>query len=204
MNKVGCVLLAGGAGRRMGKQNKLNMPLGASSFGEIIKQELRTLTEKCYISVAEYPYELDDDFLVVIDAIKDDNGSFIGPMGGIYSTLKQALIDGLKGVFVVSCDMPYFKGEIFEKLLPYIDNKDVVLLKSSDGHIHYTCGYYSTNTLDAFLDMIIAKKYRIRDIIDECDSLIIDSRQLGINDHLFFNVNDREQYEKLLIENGNF
>lgn len=198
MNDIGYVLLAGGAGKRMGNQNKLNMPYKTSTFGEVLKEELRSIGGKCFISIAEYEYDQQDDFEVIKDEVKDEEDHFIGPMGGIYSSLKKAQSQYLKGIFIVSCDMPFFKNEIFQGMKHYINDKDVILVETLDGHVHYTCGYYSVKILPILEKLIKEKNYRLKDAFDKCNTCIVKSNRLGLKEEWFLNVNDKEQYLKLL------
>lgn len=198
MDDIGYVLLAGGAGKRMGNQNKLNMPYKASTFGEVLKEELRAIGGKCFISIAEYEYDQQDDFEVIKDEVKDEEDRFIGPMGGIYSSLKKAQSQDLKGIFIVSCDMPFFRKEIFLAMKPFVNDKDVILVKTMDKQVHYTCGYYAVRILPILDEMIREKNYRLRDAFDKCNTYIVGSNRLGLKEECFFNVNNREQYLELL------
>lgn len=198
MDDVGYVLLAGGAGRRMGKQNKLNMAYHDETFGDILKNQLRALGEKRYISIAEYEYQIQDDFEVIVDEVMDEKGQFIGPLGGIFSALNRAYENGLRGIFVVSCDMPLFHKEIFSAMEDYISEHDIVLVRTADGHVHYTCGYYSVEIQSVLKEMIAQKNYRIREVFNRCNTYVGESCQLVLQDEWFTNVNDMEQYTKII------
>lgn len=197
MNDVGYVLLAGGEGRRMGGRNKLTVPYGNSTFGEIIKDEMKVTGRKCFLSVANYGCDSFDDFSVVNDSVRDDNGGYIGPLGGIYSTLTEASNMGLKGVCTVSCDMPFFNIKIFEALEKYSDNYDIITIRTKDGHVHYTCGYYSVSVIPVLVAMINDGNYRIRDAYAKCNTVILDSEKLNLKEEWFRNINSAEDYEKI-------
>ena len=77
----------------------------------------------CYVSSAAYEQKVAEGWTLVRDEVKDADGGYIGPMGGIYSCLKQAERDGLDGLFFVPCDAPYFRHEVMEKLSGFIGEK---------------------------------------------------------------------------------
>ena len=199
MNDVGYVLLAGGEGKRMGGRNKLNIPYKDSTFGEIIKSELKEIGGKCFISIANYNCDSFDDFQIVYDKVRDTNGGYIGPLGGIYSTLEEAANTGLKGIYTVSCDMPFFNKKIFEAIDSYIDKYDIILIRTKDGHIHHTCGYYSVSTIPVLWDMIGDRNYRIRDAYSKCNTFILESDSLNLKEEWFRNINSTEEY-KIITE----
>lgn len=196
--KVGCMLLAGGAGSRMGYVNKMKMSYRDITFGEIIQHELEQLELPCFISVANYECEELPGWTVVKDIKVADEEGFIGPMGGLLSCLYAARDQGLEGLFVVSCDMPLFKNKLFSVLEDHIENKDIVIWRTRDDRFHPTCGYYSVNTIEIIEKLLEEKCYRLRRIMSETKSLILDTRDFDISDKCFTNVNDKEQYDKLI------
>ena len=185
----GVVCLAGGAGQRMGGINKFNISYQGSTYGEIIKEQLRAVSQNRFVSSANYKYEYRDDFEEIRDCVFSIDGGFLGPVGGIYSSLLKLNQKGLKGGFFVSCDMPLFQKDIFYSLSEYVNKNDIVLVRTKDGHVHYTCGYYSVSILPVINSLIERQVYRIKFLIDECNSIIIDSNEHDINDEWFSNIN---------------
>lgn len=95
MEQYGCVLLKGGKSSRMGGSDKAKLLYRGKSFEERIKGELEQLGLPVFVSEAKKS----PDPRAIPDLIPE-----AGPLGGIYSCLKQT---GLDGLFFVSCDMPY-------------------------------------------------------------------------------------------------
>ena len=80
-----------------------------------------------------------------------------GPLGGIYSCLKQT---GLDGLFFVSCDMPLFASYLGKRALMEAGDKwDAVIWKTRDGRIHPVCGWYSARCLPVLEKQLLGKKW---------------------------------------------
>lgn len=200
--KIGSVLLAGGKGSRLGNVNKLDMPFSESeTFGDVIRKQLEVLGIPCYLSIYTYANAGCNNWTVVRDSYIDKNGGGIGPLGGILSCLKVAEQDGLAGVFVVSCDMPFFDNTVFEKIYDLIDSTDLVIFKTEDDRIHYTCGYYSTALIPIMKELVECENYRLKEILNKCNYTIVNTKAVGILDKCFDNINEKGQYEKFIKRN---
>ena len=105
MEQYGCVLLKGGKSSRMGGSDKAKLLYRGKSFEERIKGELEQLGLPVFVSEAKKS----PDPRAIPDLIPE-----AGPLGGIYSCLKQT---GLDGLFFVSCDMPLFASYLGKRAL---------------------------------------------------------------------------------------
>ena len=154
----GCAMLAGGQGRRMGGANKAELEYGGQTFASTVARELESTGMPCYISTAAYKQAVPKGWKAVRDEVTDPDGSYIGPMGGIYSCLVQAGKDGLDGLFFVPCDAPLYNADIIRALNTVINetenNADAVCFRTSDGRIQTTFGWYSVRMIPAMkMDM---------------------------------------------------
>ena len=94
MEQYGCVLLKGGKSNRMGGSDKAKLLYRGKSFEERIKGEL----EQLGLPVL-YQRQKSPDPRAIPDLIPE-----AGPLGGIYSCLKQT---GLDGLFLFPAICPY-------------------------------------------------------------------------------------------------
>lgn len=196
MKEWGCVLLAGGRGSRMGGVNKGSLTYEGITFGERIGAELSACSVPCFLSEAVYEKGL-KGFLTVRDQVRDPEGQFVGPMGGIYSCLCRAEELGLKGLFFVSCDMPFFRKEMAQLLMASAEHEDAVLWRTRDGRLHPVCGFYSVNCLLTLEARIKAGDYRLMALLKELSCRILDTSSYHLPDVWFENVNTPEIYKQL-------
>ena len=139
--KYACVILAGGKGSRMGGINKARLRYKGASFYSRIGAELEKTGLPIYISVATYDQSVHDGWVIVKDIVKDENGSYIGPLGGIYSCLVKAGEEGLEGLFFAPCDAPNYDSSIIRKLAEHIDDEtDAVIFSNSEGRLQTVFG----------------------------------------------------------------
>lgn len=196
--KYGCVLLAGGRGRRMGEVNKAKLEYGHQTFADRIANEMIKTGLPCYISSAAYEQEVPDGWTPVKDAVTDAFGGYIGPIGGIYSCLRQAKADGLDGLFFAPCDAPFFSRELIEKLAGSIDEKtEAVCWRTADGCIQPTFGWYSVNVLPALEKDIKDGKYKLVKSLEKVRCSIISTSSADMDDRIFTNINSEEEYRDL-------
>lgn len=135
-----------------------------------------------------------EELAEVLDAVSD-----AGPLGGLYSILKE--IRG-EWVFVTACDMPAISQELPKVLESYLDAEnlyDCVVCQDSKGRIHPLCGYYRKSILPVIEEMLLKKDYRMMHLLIRSRCKIIDSVQAGIQDEVFQNVNTVEKQKILCI-----
>ncbi len=201
--KNGCAILAGGAGSRMGHVNKASLEYGGKTFMECIMAEMSIMGLPCYLSVANYWQNTPEGWKLVRDHVTGRDGGYIGPMGGIYSCLRQAAADGLDGLFYAPCDAPRFTSEIVRKLSGYIEpDTDAVLWRTSDGKLQTTFGWYSVRCIPVLKADIDSSKYKIAKTLNKTRCRIIDTADENIEDKLFSNINSPDDYLDLTSEHG--
>lgn len=117
MEELTGILLCGGKSQRMGTDKALlelqNQPM--------VRYPLKKLEATCSeILISANDNRLDFlGYRVVPDEIKN-----IGPIGGLYSCLKQSIHE-LN--FVLACDMPLITGSLLRKMLQMAQSYDVVV-----------------------------------------------------------------------------
>lgn len=193
--KYGCVLLAGGRGRRMGEVNKAKLEYGNRTFAGRIAGEMEKTGLPCYMSAAVYEQIVPRGWTLVRDVITDAGGGYIGPAGGIYSCLKQAETDGLEGLFFVPCDAPFFSREIIDKLAVVLDEKtEAACWRTADGRIQTTFGWYSVKMLPMLEKEIDNGKYKLIKCLEKVRCTVISTSTADIEDRFFMNINSEEDY----------
>ncbi|MGL4848700.1 MAG: molybdenum cofactor guanylyltransferase [Clostridium sp.] len=180
------VILAGGESSRMNYSPKALLKYEDKLF---IDREIEALKDFKEILVScndEKIKEKIQGYKIIEDKIKN-----IGPIGGLYSVLSE--VDDEK-VLVVSCDMPFLKKEILNKL-GSIDFKEECLIPTVNGKIEPFCGVYKKEILGKIKKSIEEEKYGLIRFIKGLNVKFIE-----INDeNNFININTVEEYDKLVI-----
>lgn len=131
-------------------------------------------------------------FTVVNDEIKD-----IGPIGGIYACLKSSKTDDN---FILSCDMPLISVELIEYVLSEKDGYDIVI-PTFKGFPEPLCAYYSKSIITGLSEAIVAKKYKIQEVIKNFKTKLLPITEYlpFYQENLFANMNSEQ--DLLKIEN---
>lgn len=195
----GSALLAGGRGSRMGGVNKAELGYMGRSFAVRIAGELERTGFPCYMSIAEYDQALPEGWTAVKDEVTDSDVKHIGPMGGIYSCLKRAEADGLNGMFFAPCDAPFFRREIIERLAGSINEEtEAACWRTSDGRIQTTFGWYSVKLIPILEEDIRNHHFKILKSIEKSKMITIDTRDYGIEEKMFLNINTEADYARII------
>ncbi|MGN1388331.1 MAG: gephyrin-like molybdotransferase Glp [Bulleidia sp.] len=197
-NRFGYALLAGGAGTRLGCISKAEISFNGKTFLDHICSEMEKAGRPCYLSLANYKLDPRAGWRIVKDTIRDRNGRFAGPIGGIYSCLKQASADGLEGLFFAPCDAPFYKLEISDKLLDFMDDHHGAFLwRTENGRIQTTFGWYSVSILPAMEEEMVKENYKLASLAEKIHAEIIEAEDAGLDQRLFENINTRGSYRKI-------
>ena len=196
--KNGCAILAGGAGSRMGNINKAILEYGGNTFAGTIMSKMTGTGMPCYLSIARYEQGYPKGWTPVMDVLTNGSGDFIGPMGGIYSCLIRAREDGLQGLFFAPCDAPFYSAEAVDKLAEYIGpDVDAVIWRTADGRLQMTFAYYSVSLIPILETLVNEGRYSLKACLDKANIRIVESDDTDIDEKLFVNINDLEDYNKL-------
>lgn len=183
------------------KHDKAKLVWHDESFLEIICAKIRHMAMPRYISLASTDEQIPSDFIALKDEVCDDNGDFIGPLGGIYTGLKQCARDGLDGIYTVPVDLPLFETELFDliaKAAETAPQADIYILVSSDGRTHPATGYYRSSVISAAEALINNHDYRLMSLIRHPDlKTVFVQTENAQQDRMLFNVNTPADYEAL-------
>lgn len=176
-------VLAGGKSSRFGS-NKALCKHDDSTFVELSIKLLSHYSQEVIIA-GHYPeYE---NLGIRIFKDKYEN---IGPLGGIYTALEYAKTSW---TLIVTCDMPLLINEIIMYMLASSKGENIISWKYQDRAMVFPLLISKAKLLD-IEEAIQNKKYRMKEIIDVNDSLLLPIPD-NWNNH-FSNINTQEEYKE--------
>lgn len=199
---VTCVILAGGKSSRMG-QNKALMKLGSKTVIErMIDIVAPIFNEKIIIT------NTPGDFKFLGLPVYEDVYKYKGPLAGIHSGLLHSTSER---DFVLSCDIPLMTAEMINYIVDFPTDKPVTICQAA-GYLQPLAGVYSKKIFSALdehlknFEMLSSegkikhkKNCGMHDFLDSIPSEIINPENLDFySDDLFFNMNNPEDYDKLI------
>lgn len=182
--KKSAVILSGGKNSRMNKKTKAFLKFEDKSFLELELNAIRMFDE-IVISCNEKDLYRDLGYKLVEDEIKD-----IGPLGGIYTSLKETKYDE---VLFIPSDMPFLDEEFIKKIYESKINKDALIVRVN-GNIEPLCSVYKKSSLEKIEKMIKEKNYKLKDLINNLSVEYLDLKDTK----KVRNINTLEEYENLL------
>ncbi len=187
--KLTGILLAGGMSRRMGSE-KGTLRIGDALLYEYPLHVLEMLCDEILISTCKKSM-LPVPYPKVCDEIPG-----IGPLGGIYSCLKQSSND-LN--LVLSYDMPVVNESLFRLLIGKKEQYDIVLPAMQENLPEPLCGLYSKNVIGLMEQMIAEQDFTVHHLLTRCHSGIIQiSEEMECwQAELFMNINRKEDLHRL-------
>ena len=186
-HKISCAILAGGKNLRMNGQNKAFLTIQNQTFIERLICELKDFDE-IMISCANPEDYKEFNIKLVEDEVKD-----IGPLGGIYSCLKQAENEHL---FVCAVDMPNIKKELVHFMTQFISSDYDAYIIKTDTKLHTVCAVYRKTLLPAMENSIKNKKYVILNPLDQGNVKYINLEYSCFSEDIVSNINTYNDLEK--------
>ena len=151
------VVLSGGKSTRMGKDKGLTLYRGRPLISHVLSLLSGKVDSIC-ISTGNAEYRI-FGYPLIKDVIPD-----IGPMGGIYSALKQVPADGY---LFTACDIPELTAGVITQMLNVSQTADIVFLKTESGMPQPLPLYLGLKVLSLIQIMVSGQKYKLQDIITE-------------------------------------
>lgn len=177
------VILAGGAGKRLGGVEKALIEIGGEP---IIARTLRLFDRLFPVTlISSNRPELYEEFgpRVVPDEIAGK-----GAPGGLHAALKAA---ETPWVFLAACDMPRLAADPIEELAGRREGADIVVFESS-GRPEPLAAFYHQRC-HAVLDRLFSSgNPSFRDLMAEVKTIVVDA---GSNADVFRNVNTPEELD---------
>lgn len=196
MNKLSCILLAGGQSKRMG-EDKAFLKLNGQTFLKIIVKKLYEKCDEIILSINKdeqiYQKEL-NEFLNKITFIKDKN-PYDGPLNAIVS-----VADSINNpyVFIATVDTPllnpqlidFYKEKIlkYDCILPVIEKKyqplNTLFIKKALEKAKQV--YKSNKSLMAWIDKLDCLKLYENEI-----------SKIDKNLYSYWSINTKDEYDRL-------
>lgn len=193
---IGALILMGGKNTRMNGFLKGLLDIKGITFLEKIINDMDDF-ENIYLSLNNKisPQSicsiLDRNINIVIDIYEE-----IGPLGGIYSALKQCKEEYL---FVTACDMPFIDKSFINYLKQYIKNDvDVVLCHDKEKRLYPLGAIYSKRTLSIIEKIIKENNYKLSELIYASNYISICIEDTPFSSEIFSNINTYEDYKTLI------
>jgi molybdopterin-guanine dinucleotide biosynthesis protein A len=196
------IILAGGKSTRMG-ENKSLLDLNGMTVIERVVSLMKSIFREVII-ITNTPNEY--DFLNIPK--HKDIFEYKGPLAGIHSGLTHS---NNEKNFVISCDIPLMEKEMIKFIIDYKTDKPITVCKA-DGFVQQLAGLYSKSILSTINNSLknyeaelrernqAKRKCAVLSLLDQVGAEIINAEELDIyKEHMFFNMNRPEDYNKIKI-----
>ena len=187
--KITGIILAGGNSSRMG-QNKALLNLNGKRIIDYVFETLNSFCDEIIISTNSHDFDF-FEAVIVPDEIKN-----IGPIGGIYSSLKKSS-NNIN--IIVSCDMPYLSADLLKFLIDSSQDFEIAIPKHNNINEPIT-GKFMKHTYKYFEDAISKGIHSPPKVIynTNINEVKISSDLDFYSDKLFMNINDKNDLSKAL------
>lgn len=177
---IEAVLLTGGASRRMGT-DKASLLVEGEPIGQRIARELA----KACVRVTVLGREPLPGLEFLPDAVEYD-----GPLSALARFKPREPL-----VFVASCDLPRFQGEIVRELAERLGEHDAAV-PIWEGRLQPLCALYRYTAFQALGARLEAGDRRLMSWVSQCDCLEIEASELrhGMATH---HANTPEEFERI-------
>ena len=188
MANITAVILAGGKSQRM-KTDKALIQFNGRTLLENQVDLLSSVFDTVFISANTKDYSFVDK-PIIEDEFKD-----IGPIGGIFSVLRNIETEF---AFVLSVDIPMINKELILFLISENENADIVM-PVFNGKYEPTCAIYSKNCIDVIENQIQKKDYKLLNFINRMNTKFVDINEYlpFYSRNLFANLNTPKDLQNL-------
>lgn len=192
---IGALILMGGKNSRMEGNIKGLLKINEITFLEQIISVLEDFPT-IYLSVnkrfsTEEIKKYEEMGLSVIVDIYDD----IGPIGGMYSALKNCKEDYL---FITACDMPFINKDLINVLQSNMKQNIDIALFSKNKLLYPLGAIYSKNVIPFMEKLISNKEYKLSKLIRNSKFVELPLEDTNLSDNIFENINTLQEYDQLI------
>lgn len=183
-SKVSAIVLSGGLSSRMG-QDKCDLEFDGDTLLNIQIDKLKSIGIDDIIASG---YRGNNSKAKVL---KDD--IMKGPLSGILIGLREIKNDK---AFIISVDVPLVRRTCIKKIIDYSFEKDLEMaMIRHNGNREPLMGVYSKTLIKKIEDILSGDKYSVMKLADVSKYDFLD---INDEDRYFLNVNNKEDYDKLL------
>ncbi|MGB5867082.1 MAG: molybdenum cofactor guanylyltransferase MobA [Arcobacteraceae bacterium] len=186
MIDIPCVILCGGASKRMGEDKSL---LPFKNFNTLIEYQHHKLSKifsTVYISAKSNKFDFNASILY------DESQEIYSPMQALYSILKNIKEEK---IFIITVDVPFIKKKTIEQLVKYSPIYEISIAKDNL-HTHNLCGVYSKKILPIIKKLLEDNIHKINTLINLSQNSHIEH---FINEKQFTNINTKDEYNKYIL-----
>lgn len=185
--QAACVVLAGGASRRMG-QDKSMLQVQGTSLAQHILQQVQCHFDEVIISSNSPDLHQFPGVKIVSDL---EPGR--GPLMGIYAALK---VSTHVHNFVIACDIPVIDMHLVRHLLKLAPDYDAVIPRSGPGLFEPLFAVYKRFLLEAMKNTLAQGRNRILDALAGCKVQYVDLSALQAQS--LMNLNTKDDYQRFI------
>jgi molybdopterin-guanine dinucleotide biosynthesis protein A len=179
------ILLAGGNSSRMG-QDKAFMKYGNKFLYEYSLAVLNHFSSEIFIGSSN-PLFNNLEYPCIPDEITN-----LGPIGGLYSCLKQ--IKNTHAI-VLPCDLPLISEKLIDLLLTDSEGYDISIALNNSKVPEPLIGVYASSIVPEIEKMIDLKVYKIQDLLNSVRTNYISFPD--VPPETFRNINDIKEFNSL-------
>lgn len=181
--RISAVILAGGAGRRIGGGKPLR-PLAGKSLFDHVLDVVKGWDMPYAVSVRD---RREAGFAAGLPLLPDEEGE--GPIAGVASALRHAQREALDGVLTLPCDTPFLPNDLPRGLAAGLSHGSLAAIARSGGRLHPSCALWRVEAVGA-LPRYLPKG---RSLIGFAEALDAKIANWSIEPYdPFFNVNTEE------------
>lgn len=185
--EISGVILAGGEGRRMGKQDKTMLKLGERSLIQHVYDRISPQVESCFISTNGDSRRFSAITNLVI---QDQHQPPRGPLEGLLSAMStlHELESSALWVLATPADCPFVPLDLASKLKESAESSgSIVSYASYKGKRHYLCSLWSMKARAEVQNYLSGDSYSVRGLLKQLDAKELDFK-LQTQDP-FLNIN---------------
>jgi len=186
MINIPCVILSGGASRRMGEDKSLLPFKGFDTLIEYQYSKLSKLFSTVYISSKTDKFNFKANILI------DQTQEIYSPMIALKSILSQIKSEQ---VFIVTVDVPFLQKETIYTLIENSINTEITIAKDNK-HSHNLCGIYSKSLLNLINSFLDEDMHKINSLLKSAKN---HKEILFQDEQQFININTRDDYNKYIL-----
>lgn len=183
-SKVSAIVLSGGLSSRMG-QDKCDLEFDGETLLNVQIDKLKSIGIKNIVA-SGYRGNNSNARILKDDIMK-------GPLSGILIGLKEIENDR---AFVISVDVPLVRRMSIRRIIDYSYEKDIdMAMIRHNGNREPLMGVYKKSLISNIEEILAGDKYSVMKLADTCKYEFLD---IDDDDKYFLNVNNKEDYDKLL------
>jgi molybdopterin-guanine dinucleotide biosynthesis protein A len=193
MNNISFII-AGGYGKRLGKNKKTEAPFAEEILLAFIARRLLQQVGNV-VAICNDAIELPGDLRIPI--IPDAIPGRPGPLAGIITALLhvQKNYPGAQKMVTLPCDSPFFPKDIANILIDKSDNITPTVA-TCNGHRHPLFACWPVALLPRLQDWVAAGNARVGQFLSECGAIEVDFPLDEDGTDPFFNINTLEDLDE--------